>query len=41
MTLFTEIEELIRSGETLYDWAKWMKQMKNYATLARVIRANS
>jgi hypothetical protein len=26
-------------GETLYDWAKWMLEMKNYSTLARVIRA--
>lgn len=25
-------------GETLYDWARWMKEMKNYTTLAAAIR---
>jgi len=27
------------NGETLADWARWMKMMKNYATLAKAIRA--
>lgn len=29
------------NGETLADWMNWMREWKNYGTLARVIRAES
>lgn len=30
---------MARDGKTLADWAQWMLEAKNYATLAKVIRA--